>query len=276
MECTESQLSTWLTDSLCSDDTHSLTQLYHTSSSQVAAVALHADTLLAFASEHRADFYTLDRRVLDCLSLSFGNLVTSSNNQFASCRVNYIMYRYTTQDTLIERRDDLIAILQSCANQTAQCTTILLSNDHIMRNVYKTTGEVTSIGCLHCGISKTFTGTVRSDKVLQHRHTLLKVGKDRVFNDLRTFSTSLLRLSHQTTHTRQLLNLILRTTGSGIKHHIHSVESLVCLGHFLHQDITQVGVNVSPSINNLVVTLLVGNETHIIVVGDFLNLLLTS
>ena len=30
-----------------------------------------------------------------------------------------------------------------------------------------------------------------------------------------------------------------------------------------------------PSINNLVVTLLVGNETHIVVIGDCLNLLIT-
>ena len=31
----------------------------------------------------------------------------------------------------------------------------------------------------------------------------------------------------------------------------------------------------SPGIDNLVVTLLIGNETHIIVIGDFLNLLMT-
>ena len=90
-----------------------------------------------------------------------------------------------------------------------------------------------------------------------------------------TFSTCLLRLSHQTTHTRQLLNLVLRTTGSRVKHHIHSVESLISLGHFLHQHITEVGVYMSPGIDNLVVTLLIGNETHIIVIGDFLNLLMT-
>ena len=145
-----------------------------------------------------------------------------------------------------------------------------------MRNVNKTTSQVTSIGSLHSGIRKTLTGTMRSDKVLQHRHTLLKVRKDRVLNDLRTFCTSLLRLSHQTTHTRQLLNLILRTTGSGIKHHVYSVESLVSFSHLLHQDVTQVGIYVSPCIDNLVVTLLVGDETHVIVVGDFLNLLATT
>ena len=186
------------------------------------------------------------------------------------------MYRYTTQDTLVERRDNLITILQSGANQATQGTAILLSNDDIMRYVNKTTSQVTSIGSLHRGISKTLTSTVRSDKVLQHRHTLLKVRKDRVLNDLRTFCTSLLRLSHQTTHTRQLLNLILRTTGSRVKHHVNGVESLICLSHLLHQNITQIGIYVSPRIDYLVVTLLVGDETHIIVVGDFLNLLATT
>ena len=145
-----------------------------------------------------------------------------------------------------------------------------------MRNVYKTTSQITSIGSLHSCISKTLTGTVRSDKVLQYRHTLLKVRKDRVLDDLRALCTSLLRFSHQTTHTRQLLNLILRTTGSGIKHHVYGVESLVSFGHLLHQDITQICIYVSPRINNLVVSFLVGDETHIIVIGNFLNLLATA
>ena len=52
VEGTESKLSTRLTDSLCSDDTHSLTELNHTSCSQVTAVTLHADTLLALTSEY--------------------------------------------------------------------------------------------------------------------------------------------------------------------------------------------------------------------------------
>ena len=276
VECTESKLSTRLTNSLSRNHTYSLTKLYHTSSSQVTAVTLHADTLLALTSKYRTDFYTLDRRLIDSLSLGLRDFLTSLNNQLTGSWVNNIMYRYTTQDTLIERRNNLITILQCSAYQATQSTTVLLSNDYIMRNVNKTTSQISGVGSLHSGIGKTLTSTVRSNKVLQHRHTLLKVRKDRVLNDLRTFSTRLLRLSHQTTHTRQLLNLILRTTSSRIKHHVHSIESLVSFSHFLHQDVTQVCINVSPRINNLVVTLLVGDETHIIVIGDFLNLLTTT
>ena len=101
VECTKSQLSTRLTDSLSGDDTDSLTELNHTSSSQVTSITLHADTLLALASKNRTNLNTLDRRIFDCLSLWLSDFLTSSNNQLASCWMDNIMYRYTTQDTLI-------------------------------------------------------------------------------------------------------------------------------------------------------------------------------
>ena len=52
VESTQCQLSTRLTDSLCSDDTDSLTFLNHLTGSKVTSVALRADTVLAFASEY--------------------------------------------------------------------------------------------------------------------------------------------------------------------------------------------------------------------------------
>ena len=78
-----------------------------------------------------------------------------------------------------------------------------------MRHVYQTTGKVTGIGRLHGGIGQTLAGTMRRNEVLQHRHSLLEVGQDRVLNNLRALGTSFLGLGHQTTHTRKLLNLVL-------------------------------------------------------------------
>ena len=83
-----------------------------------------------------------------------------------------------------------------------------------MRYVNKTTSKVTGVGSLHSGIGKTLTGTVRSDEVLEYRHTLLKVRDNRVLDNLMSLSTCLHRLGHKTTHTRKLLNLVLRTTGT--------------------------------------------------------------
>ena len=113
------------------------------------------------------------------------------------------------------------------------------------------------------------------DEVLEHRHTLFEVRENRVLNSTTSFCTCLLRLGHQTTHTSQLLNLVLRTTGSGIQHHINSVEALVGLGHLLQQDLTQTVVDMCPGIDNLVVTLVVGDEAHVIVIGDGLYLIIT-
>src|SRR3712207_8886480 len=47
---------------------------------------------------------------------------------------------------------------------------------------------------LHSGIGQTLTGTVRRNEVLKHRHTFLKVGKNRILDNLRSFGTGLLRL----------------------------------------------------------------------------------
>ena len=137
------------------------------------------------------------------------------------------MNRYTTQNTFVQSSDNFIVVLQCCTNQTTQCTTVFFVDNHVMRNVNQTTSQVSGIGSLQRGIGKTLTSTVGRDKVFQHRKTFLKVRKNRVFNNLCTLSTSFLRFSHQTTHTRQLTDLFLRTTGTRIQHHKYRVKSLV-------------------------------------------------
>ena len=89
-----------------------------------------------------------------------------------------------------------------------------------MGHVHKTTGQITCIGGLKRGIGKTLAGTVGRNEVLEHRKTLLEVRKNRVLDDLATFRTGFLRLGHKTTHTGELTDLVFRTTGTGIKHHV--------------------------------------------------------
>ena len=185
------------------------------------------------------------------------------------------MNRYTTENALIECRDSFIAILKSSTFKSTKCSTVFFSDDDIVANIDKTTSKVSSIGSLHSGVRQTFTCTVRSDEVFKHRHSFLEVRKNWVFNNLSTFSTCFLRFSHKTTNTRELLNLVFRTTGSRVEHHEYRIETLIGFGHFLQKDITNIVVYVSPCINYLIVTLVVGDETHVIVVHDFLNLTVT-
>src|SRR5574344_1278566 len=143
-----------------------------------------------------------------------------------------------------------------------------------MTDIHQTAGQVTGVSRFHGSIGKTLTGTMGGNEVFQHRHSLLKVGKDGVLNNLVSFSTGLLGLCHQTTDAGQLLNLVFGTTGTGIKHHVHGIETLISLGHLLHQHVAAVVVDVSPSINHLIVTLVIGDEAHIVIIcnlTDFLS-----
>ena len=141
-----------------------------------------------------------------------------------------------------------------------------------MCHVDKTTGKITGIGGLKGGIGKTFTCTVRGDKVFEHGKTFLEVCKNRVLDDLTAFCTCLLGFSHKTAHTGELTDLVLRTTGTGIEHHVDCVEALVSLRHLLHQHVGELGVDLCPDIDDLLVAFLIGDKTHLEVVHDFCHL----
>ncbi len=231
--------------------------------------------MLGLAGEHRTNLDTLYGRLLNDLCDGLGNLLTGSHDELTSIRMNDIVNADTTEDALVERRDGLVAILQGGADQATQRATVFLVDDDVVRDVNETTRQVTGVGRLHGGVGQTLTGTVGRDEVLQHRHTLLEVRENRVLNGTASLSTGLLRLGHQTTHTGELTNLVLRTTGTGVEHHEYGVESLVGLGHLLHQHGAEVIINMCPCIDNLVVTLGIGNEAHVVVLSNLAYLLVT-
>ena len=146
-----------------------------------------------------------------------------------------------------------------------------MDND-IVGYIDQTTGQITGVGCLQCRIGKTFTSTVRRDKVFQHGKSLFEVCQNRVLDDLTAFCSRLLGFGHQTTHTRQLTNLILRTTSSRIQHHEYRIESLIVGRKLFHQNIGQTRIYMSPCIDNLIITLVISNETHVVVVHDLFHL----
>ena len=227
MECTQCQLCTRLTDRLCSNYADCLTFLNHAAGSQITSVTLGTNTLLGFTGQYGTDFNTLNRGIFNLLRNVFGNFLTASHNQFASCRMNNIMYGYTTEDAFIQSGDGFVIVFQCCTNQSAERAAVFFINNHIVRYVNQTTGQVSGVSRLQSGIGKTLTGTVSRDKVFQHGQTFLKVRKNRIFNNLTAFGTCFLGLCHQTTHTGELTDLFLRTTGTGIQHHVYRVETLV-------------------------------------------------
>ena len=145
-----------------------------------------------------------------------------------------------------------------------------------MRNVDESTGKITGIGSLERGIGKSLTCTVGRDEVLEHCHTLLKVGNDRILDNLGTRSTGFLRFCHKSSHTAELFDLLGRSTGSGIKHHVNRVESLLVSRNLLLHDTCQLVVDRCPQVDDLVVTLVIRNESHSVVVLDVFNLFVSG
>ena len=237
VEGTERQLCTRLTDRLSSDDPDDLTLLDEDVRSEVTAVALSADTLLRLTGEYRADLDLLDGRCLDALSSSFADLFASVDEDFTRRRMDHIVYRDTTEDALIEGSYYFVVVVflrELSSHETTERTTVFFGDDDILRDVYETTREVTSVSRLQSRIGKTLTSTVGRDEVLKHGETLLEVRENWVLNDLSTLATALLRLSHQTTDTGELTDLLLRTTSTRVHHHEDGVEALVVFAQVLH------------------------------------------
>ena len=110
------------------------------------------------------------------------------------------------------------------------------------------------------------------DEVLEHGHTLFEVRDNRVL-DVGTCigRAGFHRLSHNTTDTGELFDLTGVTTGTGVHHHVHGVESLVRLSHMLHNDLGQLLIDIFPSINGLTITLIVTDETVDVVEVEFID-----
>ena len=273
VERTKRKLRTRLADRLRRDDTDDLTLLHHTCRGKVAAVALGADAVTRLARQYRTDLHRLQRRFLDGLGDALGDLLARLAHDLARDRVDHVIEGRAAQNAVVERLDNVIVTLDGRSRQTAQRAAILLVDDHVLRNIHQTTRQITRIGRLQCRIGQTLTGAVRRDEVLQHRKSLLEVRQNGVLDDLLTsLDTRLLRLGHKASHTRQLTDLLLRTTGSRVKHHVDGVEAVLILDQSVDHLFGEFVVYVGPDVDYLVVTLVVGDKTHVVVIHDGIGL----
>ena len=262
VEGTEGKLGTRFTDGLCSNDTDGFALLNHLAGGKVTAITLGADAVFGLAGEHGADFDLLDGRFVNDFADVLGEFLTGGNDELASVRMIDIVDRGTTQQFFAQGDDDVFTFLEGRGGQAAEGAAVLSGDDDIMSHVDQTTGEVTSVSGLKSGIGQTFTGTVGGDEVLQHGKAFFKVRNNGVLNNFVASGTCFLRLGHQSAHAGELTNLLLTTTSTGIVHHIDGVEALVVGLELLHEGFGETIVGVGPNIDDVVVTLVVGDKTH--------------
>ena len=222
MECTHCQLCTGFTDGLSRDDTYGFTDTYISAGSHVRTVTFCTDTNFGTACQYSSDPYFFHACFFYCFSLIYCDHCVLRNDDFACFRVNDVISRPSAADTILQAFDYFVTI-HECGDFHTRCidisavAAIPFSYDDILGYVYQTTCQVTGVGCLQRCISQTFTSTVSGNEVFQYGQTFTEVRFDGQFDD------TAVRGSHQTTHTSQLFDLSVGTTGTGVSHHVDVV-----------------------------------------------------
>ena len=131
----------------------------------------------------------------------------------------------------------------------------MIRNDHVLRHVDQAASQVARVGGLQCRIGQALARAVGRDEVFQHRQAFAEVGLDRLLDDFAR------RLRHQAAHTRQLANLLLRTTRAGVGEDVNGIELafLIPLFHFAEHGVRNLLGDVRPHGDDLVVALAVGD-----------------
>ena len=74
--------------------------------------------------------------------------------------VDDVVDRDTSEDSLGERCDNLVVVLDLTAHEATEGSAVLFADNHVMGHVDKTTGEVSGVGGLQGGVGKTLARTV--------------------------------------------------------------------------------------------------------------------
>ncbi len=143
-------------------------------------------------------------------------------------------------------------------------TAVYLTDNQILRYVYQTSCQISRVSSTQSRIGQTLTCSMRGHKVLQYVQSFTEIRLDRQLNGMTC------GIGHQSTHTGQLLNLLIGTTRSGISHHIDVVVFIQTIQQRLGQNL----VRLLPGFNNLFVTLFLGNQSALIVARNLIHRIL--
>ena len=153
-----------------------------------------------------------------------------------------------------------------------------------LRHAGQLAGQVARVGGLQSGIGQTLAGAVGGGEVFEHRKAFAEVGLDGGLDD------GPRRLGHEAAHAAELANLIDVAAGAGDGHHgdgIEILEKFAGLGGHRppvviavvalqagHEIVGDLLAGVAPHIDELGVSLLVGDGAHAVVLLDLVGLLL--
>ena len=220
--------------------------------------------MLGFTGKDCSDQDALDTCILDGLSLLIGDLGVDRNDDLAGVRVDDVLERVQACDSLRQglNHDVLLFIDDSGSDDTVDGSAVLFVDDDILRDIDESSGQVTCLSGLESRIGQSLSGTVGGDEELDDRETFLEVALDRELDDVAV------RLGHETTHTAELSDLGLGTSGSGVRHQEQRVEAVLALFQLCHELVCQLVVRLCPDVDHSVVALALGDLSLVVLVQN--------
>ncbi len=168
-------------------------------------------------------------------------------------------------DTVFQSLNGLLAVHEGLHHIAGDLVSVLCAihfpNDQFLGYIHHTAGQITGVRRTQRGIRHTLPGAMSGHKVLQYVQPLTEIGLNRQFNGL----TGGVR--HQTAHTRQLLNLLIGTTGAGVRHH----KDIIILIQTGQQHIGKFLIRLVPGLHHRTISLLFGDQTPAVVGCDLIH-----
>ncbi len=165
-----------------------------------------------------------------------------------------ILGRAPADDAVVDRLDRLLADQDVVHGDAVGRAAVFLADDHVLRHVDQTAGQVARVGRAQRGVGQTLARAVGRDEVLEHGQAFFERGLDRDLEDAAR------RVGHQPAHAAELLDLRDRAARARGRHHEHRVERVLSGLHGAGDVVT----GLLPDLDRLAVALVVRDEALVV------------
>ncbi len=271
------QLRAGLADRLCGNDADRLAGVDHAAATEVATVALRAQTIAGLAGQRRAHLDFIDAKALDQVDCILVQQAARLDHRLLRLRIHHVLGAHAAEDALAQGLDHLATLDEGFHVEAFAGAAVVLDHHQILGHIDQAAGKVTRVRGLQRGIGQTLTGAVRRDEVLQNVEAFTEVRRDRRLDD------RAVRLGHQAAHAGKLADLGSGTTSTRVGHHVDRVERLLADGlalavdhlfgtELLHHRLGDLVATTAPDIHDLVVALAIGDEAGGVLLRNLLHL----
>ena len=175
---------------------------------------------MGFTGKHGTDLHGLTPGLFQYLNNGLGPLggthMICLNYDFSGFRIGDCFSNITPGQTIFQGFYGFPSIHKGFnlhIRNLSALAAVHFTDNQILRYVNQSSGQITGVCSTQSGIGKSLSCTVRRDKILQYVQTFTEVGLNRKFNRMSG------GIRHQSAHSGKLLNLLIGTTGTGVRHH---------------------------------------------------------